>query len=127
MNKSINVMIAAAAGFVAGMLLAPKSGAETREDLKNKAREAKDRLDDKTEEAKKAAREATETLREGATYAEREARGLAESARQSARTIADEAAALGDEAKARTSRVVEGTRQSAAAKRAANETAHLAK
>jgi len=44
MNKPLNVMIAAAAGFVAGMLMAPKSGAETREELKGKARETKERL-----------------------------------------------------------------------------------
>ena len=41
MSKLIKLVLAAAGGFVAGVLLAPKSGKETREDLKAKAEEAK--------------------------------------------------------------------------------------
>jgi gas vesicle protein len=42
-NKlAIGAIIGAAAGVVAGVLTAPKSGKETREDIKNKATEAKD-------------------------------------------------------------------------------------
>jgi gas vesicle protein len=37
MSKVIKVAVAAAAGFVAGILFAPKSGKEIREDLKHKA------------------------------------------------------------------------------------------
>jgi len=41
MSKAAKVAIAAAAGFVAGILLAPKSGKETRKDLKDKAMDVK--------------------------------------------------------------------------------------
>lgn len=42
MNKAAKVALAAVAGFAAGVLLAPKSGKETRADIKQKAGEAKD-------------------------------------------------------------------------------------
>jgi gas vesicle protein len=32
MSKGLNVLVAAIGGFVAGVLMAPKSGKETRED-----------------------------------------------------------------------------------------------
>ena len=37
---AIGAVIAAAAGYIAGLLTAPKSGKETREDIKRKANEA---------------------------------------------------------------------------------------
>ena len=41
MSKLVKLAVAAVGGFVAGILLAPKSGKETREELKLKADEAK--------------------------------------------------------------------------------------
>ena len=41
MVKASNVLFAGVVGFVAGVLLAPKSGKETREDINVKANEAK--------------------------------------------------------------------------------------
>lgn len=41
-KKIVTGIIAAAAGFAAGILLAPKSGKETRADIKQKAGEAKE-------------------------------------------------------------------------------------
>jgi len=38
---ALGAVIGAAAGLVAGILTAPKSGRETREDIKKKARELK--------------------------------------------------------------------------------------
>ena len=104
--KMINVIAAAATGFVAGILLAPKSGKETREELKVKARETKGQLDQKKDEA-------VEVLKEGAAKAETEARGMAKSVKKSAETMAAEANFLGHEAKDRMSRVAEGTKQDA--------------
>lgn len=104
MNKTTNVLVAAITGFVAGILLAPKSGVETREEIKNKAREAKARMDEK-------AGEATGVLKEGAARAEVEARGLAESAKKSAHVIADEAGSLGGEARERFNRMTNETKQ----------------
>lgn len=44
-NKlAVGAIIGAAAGVVAGVLTAPKSGKETREDIKQKALEAKDKV-----------------------------------------------------------------------------------
>ena len=42
MKKVLAALAAAAAGFAAGILTAPKSGAETRADIKQKAGEAKE-------------------------------------------------------------------------------------
>src|SRR5690606_30628232 len=74
MSRVVNTIVAAAAGFAAGILLAPKSGKETREEIKEKAREAKGRMDEK-------ASEVADALRNGANIAESEARGMAESAK----------------------------------------------
>jgi len=41
---AIGAIIGAAAGVVAGVLTAPKSGKETREDIKRKALETKDKV-----------------------------------------------------------------------------------
>ncbi len=41
MSKALKVIAATVAGFAAGILVAPKSGKETREDIKKKADEAK--------------------------------------------------------------------------------------
>ena len=41
-KKIVTGIIAAAAGFAAGILLAPKSGKETRADIKQRAGEAKE-------------------------------------------------------------------------------------
>jgi len=56
MNKLFTVMLAAAGGFVAGILLAPKSGKETREDLM-----------DKRDEYKAKAKEGFSTIKDGAS------------------------------------------------------------
>lgn len=42
---ALGTIVAAAAGYVAGILTAPKSGKETREDLKNKAVETKEQAE----------------------------------------------------------------------------------
>lgn len=100
MGKAINTIVAAAAGFAAGILLAPKSGKETREDLKKKALETKDYVGEKTDET-------TGALREGAAKAEVEARGMAKSVKKSAGVVAAEANYLGHEAKERANRVAD--------------------
>lgn len=104
MSKALNTVIAAAAGFAAGILLAPKSGKETREDIKAKALDAKGVAEEKADEAK-------EVLKEGAAKAEVEARGMAKSVRKSAETVAAEANFLGHEAKERAGRVADKTKK----------------
>lgn len=54
MKKSfiIGTVVSAAAGLIAGVLAAPKSGKQTRADLKTKAEELKSDASEKTEKAK---------------------------------------------------------------------------
>lgn len=49
----LGVVVGAVAGVVAGILTAPKSGKETRQDIKNKAHEAKGSAERKLKEAHK--------------------------------------------------------------------------
>lgn len=63
MKKLLAVIGAAAAGFAAGILTAPKSGKETRADLKKKGDELKVAAEDKAKQAKKAAEEGVETVK----------------------------------------------------------------
>ena len=50
---ALGALIGAAAGLVAGFLTAPKSGKETRADLKSKAEELKSEADKKAKDLKK--------------------------------------------------------------------------
>lgn len=52
MSKPIAIVAAAAAGVIAGILYAPKSGKETRNDIKDKSREAKKIADQKVNQVK---------------------------------------------------------------------------
>lgn len=66
MKKLLTVIGAVAAGFAAGILTAPKSGKETRQDLKNKASDLKKDADKYATKAKAAAKDATDSLKAGA-------------------------------------------------------------
>ena len=46
MKKLLGLVAAAGVGYVAGLLFAPKSGKETRQDLKNKAGDMKEKAGD---------------------------------------------------------------------------------
>jgi gas vesicle protein len=119
MHKTAKVALVAAVGFVAGMLLAPKSGTETRRDLKIKANRAKLYAQGKSEKAKMAADEARGTLKTSVAGVNREAAGMAKSTRASAEKVSNvatvEAEKLADEAKTRGIRVA-GTAKRTAAK-----------
>ncbi len=106
MSKALNTVLAAAAGFAAGILLAPKSGKETREEIRARALDTKGQLEDKADEA-------MDVMKEGAARAEAEARDMAKSVKKSAGAVAAEANYLGHEAKERMGRVAEGTKQDA--------------
>jgi gas vesicle protein len=113
MGKTVHVIAAAAAGFIAGILLAPKSGEDTRRELKERALGAKEYAGEKAEAAKAAAREAGVTLKKSAGRAEEEIVGFSKSAKSSAARVADEASKLGDEAKARANRVADEAKRTA--------------
>lgn len=64
-NKfAIGAIIGAVAGVVAGILTAPKSGKETRADLKNKAGDLKKKAEATSKDAKKLASEKVDSIRE---------------------------------------------------------------
>lgn len=66
MKKALAVVGAVAAGFVAGILTAPKSGKETRADLKKKADELKTEAGKYANKTKAAAKDAASSLKAGA-------------------------------------------------------------
>lgn len=66
MKKVLAVVGAVAAGFVAGILTAPKSGKETRADLKKKANELKTEAGKYANKTKAAAKDAASSLKAGA-------------------------------------------------------------
>jgi len=60
---ALGALFGAAAGFVAGILTAPKSGAETRADLKVKAKEVKGTAEQKAADVKAKATEVVEYVK----------------------------------------------------------------
>jgi len=68
-KKTIAVIGAAIAGFTAGILSAPKSGKETREDLKKKADEIKQTADKRANQAKRVAKDSAKSVKTGAKKA----------------------------------------------------------
>lgn len=113
MSKLFKLAVAAVGGFVAGILLAPKSGKETRDELKAKAEEAKKNAIKKADELKDVADEGKETLKKSADSAGKEAAAFGRSAKATAEKIAAEAAELGGEARTRASRVAADAKKTA--------------
>lgn len=66
MKKVLAIIGAAAAGFAAGILTAPKSGKETRADIKKKAVELKNDAGKYAAKTKSAAKDAAASLKVGA-------------------------------------------------------------
>jgi gas vesicle protein len=117
-SRFAKVVIATAAGFAAGILLAPKSGAATRKELKYQAKRSKDYFTGKTDEAKEVAERTQDALRQSIGDASDEAVELAKSARVSAvkvgRQAKSEADKLSKEAKTRATRVATNAKRTAA-------------
>lgn len=71
MPKSVNSVVkkvgvvasAVGAGVLAGLMLAPKSGKETRKDIKNKLDETKDNIETKVGEMKDDIKEKSENVK----------------------------------------------------------------
>ena len=66
MKKLLTVVGAAVAGFAAGILTAPKSGKETRADLKKKASEVKAKAEKTAKQAGAAAKDSFDNVKAGA-------------------------------------------------------------
>ncbi len=65
MSKIIAVVLAAAGGFLAGVLLAPKSGKETRQDILDKSDEYRVKAQDSLKVIKKGASSIKDELKAG--------------------------------------------------------------
>jgi gas vesicle protein len=114
MSKSLlKVITVAAAGFAAGVLLAPKSGKATRQDIKNKAKDAKKYADKQVDLAKDIGAEGLETVKSTAKRAKHEADDLVKSTKSSAKVVAAEAKKLSGEAKVRAERVSKDAKRTA--------------
>ena len=111
MSKVVKVALAAVAGFAAGVLMAPKSGKETREDIKKKADVAKQLATEKAEQVKSAVKDGSGSLKKGAGKVEKEAKGMAKSAANSGKVVRDEAERLAEEAKLRGERVADDAKK----------------
>ena len=99
MKKLLGVVAAAAAGYVAGVLFAPKSGEETRKDLKARKDELVDKATVKKEQAKEVFGESSETVKKGAADISDEATDFGKKASTSASRIGKEAKSIGTQAK----------------------------
>lgn len=113
MKALLKIITVAAAGFAAGVLLAPKSGEETRKDIKDKALEAKKFANEKADLAKEIGVEGLATVKTSAKHAGDEANEFAKSTKASAKVVAKEASKLGAEAKTRAKRVAADAQRTA--------------
>lgn len=95
----ISSVLAATAGAVAGLLLAPQSGKETREDLKEGARELKDEMYIKGLEVKDAARDTVEDAKAKGKEFLDTAEDKAKEAKEKGEELVDEAGDKVEEAK----------------------------
>lgn len=105
MSKLMKLVVASVAGFAAGVLLAPKSGKETRAELAKQAKKAKKQAAKKAELLKDVADDSKDTIIHSADAAGKEAVEFGRSAKATAERIAAEAAELGGEARTRARRV----------------------
>lgn len=113
MPKVFKLIIAAATGFIAGILVAPKSGKQTRRDIKNKASELKDKATDEAGKLRGVAEEGVDAAKHGAEIVAGEVAEFGKSAKGAASRIAGEAVELGDEAKDRAARVAGDAKRTA--------------
>lgn len=100
----LGTVFGALTGFVAGVLTAPKSGKETREDLKEVAQKTRATAEEKAEEAKVIV---TEKAEEFKTKAEE----VVADVKEKTSDVANEAADRAVELKGRTEQAIEGAKK----------------
>lgn len=113
MPKLVKLVVAAVTGFVAGVLVAPKSGKETRKDIKKAAESARDKVLEETDKVKDVAEDGVKIAKHGAGIVADEAVAFGKSAKASAGRVAGEAVKLSGEAGDRARRVADGTKRTA--------------
>lgn len=95
MNKIGSIIGAAVIGFVAGILLAPKSGKETQADLRRHAQkmkeQASERFENVSQDAKERGRRIKDLAEDSAENVRQNAKSVAKEVSGVARTVHDEA------------------------------------
>lgn len=91
MGKGFLVLLAAIGGVVAGILMAPKSGEETRRDIKNKAKEYHNKSKAGMKEVKKGAAMVGGELAESAEAMKGIAKDAADGVKRTAGRVKEEA------------------------------------
>lgn len=99
MRKVLGFVAAAAAGYVVGVLMAPKSGEETRRDLRVKKAELELKAAAKGEQVKEVIGESAQTVKQGVGALSAEASRYGKRAGVSTSRIAKEATQLGTQTK----------------------------
>jgi len=104
-NKiAIGAMFAAITGFAAGLLAAPKSGKETREDIKDAALKTKGTVIDEAEKAKVIATQKTQEVKDKAEEVVADVRAKADG-------VVEEVTDRATELKQRAEQAVEGAKK----------------
>jgi len=104
-NKfALGALIAAATGFAAGLLTAPKSGKETRNDIKDAANKTKDTVVDEAEKAKDAAAKKAQEVKHKAEDAAADVKAKAED-------LVDDVTVRANELKDRAEHAFEGAKK----------------
>jgi len=93
MNKLANIVLVATGSFIAGVLLAPRSGKKTRQGIKNKVTEYKESVleSEGLDKVKKGASSVKEELVGGAESIKGIAKDAAEDAKRTADRVKEEA------------------------------------
>ena len=99
MKKLLGLVAAAGVGYVVGLLFAPKSGKETRSDIKSKLDNLKETTSEKVDNAKDIYDESVAKVKKGAGEIGEEMTIIAQEAQTSAGHIGKEARRFGGEAK----------------------------
>lgn len=95
MSKALKVIVAAAAGVLAGVLFAPKSGKETRQDIQKKADKLKGQADAELKEVKRVAKKSAGTIKTGAKEVSEEVKEFSDDVKKSAKIVAGQAKVTG--------------------------------
>jgi gas vesicle protein len=96
MGKVDNIVLVALGGFVAGLLLAPKSGKETRQDIMDKTNDLKVKASDGFGEIKKGASSVKDESADGVENVKGIAKDASVDAKRTANRLKDEAVTRGE-------------------------------
>ena len=112
MTKFNNVVLLAVGSFIAGILLAPKSGKETRQDLMNKRDEYKAKAEAGFAEVKKGAKDVKHEVEDGFDSVKGIAKDAAVDAKATAGRLKSEATLRGEAIKEKSQRTAEEIKRS---------------